>query len=115
MKTLLIIFPILFIALASPVIAKTGHETDSLASLQREVLNLFKKNQIDFPDFEFQDVTVGFLINAKNELIVLDTNGDSAAACEYVKEILNYKKVKYKQAKQLTRYTITIHLVKDYQ
>ncbi len=115
MKNLLLIIPALFLAFATPVIAKSDNIADSLAALQREVVHIFEKNQIDFSGFDEQDVKVGFLINAKNELVVLDVNGESNAACEYVKKILNYQKVKYNQAKQLTRYTITIHLVKSYE
>ena len=115
MKPLSTFFIFLLFLSGSPVIAKTGNGTDSIAALQKEVVRLCQKNQNVFPDIDEQDVTVGFLINAKNELVILDVNGESETACEYVKQILNFQKVKYRQAKQLTRYTITIHLVKDYQ
>ncbi len=86
---------------------------NSLVILKKEVESLLQKNICRFPDVRDQAVTVGFMINAKDELIVLDVDGDSASARDYVKEVLNYSKVKYCQAKQLTRYTLTIHLVKE--
>jgi hypothetical protein len=113
MKTFFILFQLLFIAFASPVIAKTGNGADSLEALQREVVQFFNKTWANYPDFGNQNVTVGFLINAKNELIILDMTGENPEACEYVKQILSYQKVKYNQAKQLTRYSITINLVKS--
>jgi hypothetical protein len=91
---------------ASPV---RGNNTIDV--LRKEVTKLVQKKAILSTDFIDQVVTVGFMINARNELIVMDVNGDSASACAHVKQILNYHKVKYNQMRQLTRYSITIHLV----
>ncbi len=94
-----------------PVLAADGR--DSLDMLQKEVTGLFRKNAIPFPDIIDQEITVGFLINARNELIILDVDGDSTEACDYVKQVLSYKKVKFNQARQLTRYEIKLQLVKQ--
>ncbi len=113
MRTFQLAAIILSLSFISPLTASPGKGNNSLAILKKEVVQLFQKNTIPFPDIPDQEITVGFLINARNELIVIDVNGDSASACEYVKQVLNYNRVKYNQAKQLTRYTITIHLVKE--
>ena len=96
-----------------PKMAIAGVGNDTLTSLKREVVGLFNKNLPDFREFENQQVTVGFLLNAKNEIIVLDIEGENNAACDYVRDTLNFQKVKFDHARQLTRYQITIHLVKD--
>lgn len=114
MRTYLFICLLVFPAFPTISSAFGDNAMDSLSSLRKEVLGIIKRNTGDFPDVHEQEVTVGFLINARNELIVLDVQGDSDSACEYVKEVLNYKKVKYKQARQLTRYSIKIQLVRWY-
>ncbi len=106
--TLFLLFLLPVSLLATPV---KGY--NSLVVLKKEVESILRKNISQFPDARDQAVTVGFMINAKDELIVLDVDSDSTSACDYVKEVLNYRKVKYCQAKQLTRYTLTIHLVKE--
>jgi len=113
MKTFFLAAITLTLTIISPLTASPGKGNNSLDILKKEVVQLFQKYAVQFPDIPDQEVTVGFLINARNELIVIDINGDSASACEYVKQVLNYNRVKYNQEKQLTRYTITIHLVKE--
>ncbi len=115
MRTLFILFISLFVTPAPEVLAKSFNGTDSLEVLHREVIQLFKNYQVTLPDEPEQDITVNFLLNAKNEIIILDVHGDSANACDYVREVLNYRKVKFDQARQLIQYTITIHLIRDYE
>ena len=105
------IFLIALALLTSPLMAKEIQRHDPLATLQKEVVQLFEMDDTDFPDLETQEVTVGFMINAKKEIIVLDVKGNSTHACDYVKKVLSYKKVKYNPAQLLTPYKITIRLV----
>lgn len=113
MKTLVLLICLLgaFQAEAQPEQRQTP---DSLSILQRQVVHLFKKTAVPFPDIPEQDVTIGFLINARNEVIVTDVDGDSDAACDYVKEVLNYQRVKFFQPRQLTRYEIKVRLVNEF-
>ena len=97
----------------SKVNATASGKPDTLASLQREVTQLFEKHKYDLPQVPPQEVELGFLINAQNEIIITDVRGDSDAACAFVKEVLNYKKLKFNNGRQLTRYAIKIHLLKD--
>lgn len=99
------------LSISTPINASPVRGNTSLDVLRKEVIKLVQNNSTPVPDVVDQVVTVGFLINAKKELIILDVNGDSAPACEYVKQLLNYNKVKYNQARQLTRYSIKIRLV----
>lgn len=109
----IVILAIFIINAASltPICASPVRGDNSIDVLRKEVTKLVQNNAILLPDIVDQVVTVGFLINARNELIILDVNGDSASACAYVKQILNYNKVKYNQVRQLTRYSIKIRLV----
>ena len=113
MKKLLIISTIFLLPFTTLLSAVPVKSSNSFEILRKEVIQLFSKTNLKFPEIPNQAVTVGFLVNAKNELIITDVNGQCDAACEYVKSVLNFKKVKYCQAKQLTRYVITIQLVKD--
>ena len=113
MKTFVFAVIILVLPVTSLLSATPARGNNSLGVLKKEVAHFFQKNSAQFPDIPDQDVTVGFLINARGELIILDVNGDSASACEFVRQVLNYNRVKYTQTEQLTRYTITIHLVKE--
>lgn len=99
------------LAFSTPVNASPVRSNTSLDVLRKEVTKWVQNNAIPIPDVVDQVVTVGFMINAKKELIILDITGDSAPACAYVKQVLNYNKVKYNQARQLTRYSIKIRLV----
>lgn len=112
-----IIFFLLFTFLASsvsPLVAgEFIPEPKTVADLQKEVLELFSKHQKNFPNISDQSVTVSFVINAKSELVIVDVEGNSPEACDYVKKVLSYRKVKFTEAKQLTGYSVKIHLVSD--
>ena len=108
-----ILFTAALAILASSTMAADVKWHDSIVTLQKEVVQLFEIHRSKLPDLGSEDVTVGFMINAKKEIIVLDVKGNSTSACDYVKEVLNYKKVRYNQAKLLTPYTITIRLVNE--
>ena len=103
----------LFLALASNAsLSANGYTpTDSLLGLKREVLALFERHRSDFPEIHNQDVTVSFMINAKNELIILDVEGENLTTCDIVRKVLSYKKVKYNPGKQLTSYKLKVHLM----
>ena len=113
MKKLLIISTVFLLPFTTLLSAAPVKWSNSFEILRKEVMQLFNKTTLQFPEIPDQSVTVGFLVNAKNELIITDVNGQCETACEYVKSVLNFKKVKYSQAKQLTRYVITIQLIKD--
>lgn len=81
--------------------------------LQKEIEGIVKKGTMKFMEADTEEVTVHFLINAQNELVIFDATGDNEAACDHVKERLNYKQVKFKQARQLTPYEINIKFVRD--
>jgi hypothetical protein len=81
--------------------------------LKKEIEGIVKKGTLKFMEADTEEVTVHFLINAQNELVIFDTTGDNEAACEHVKERLNYKQVKFKQARQLTPYEVNIKFVRD--
>jgi len=111
MRTLLIA---LFLAFTSngTLSANESNPTDSILGLKREVLELFERHRSDFPEIQDQEVTVSFLINAKNELIILDVEGENNTTCDLVRKVLSYKKVKYNPGKQLTSYKLKVHLTK---
>jgi hypothetical protein len=92
----------------SPVKAGSPTETNQL---KKEIERIARNGNLDLKGADTQEVTVHFLINARQELIVFETSGDNEEACARVKEALNYKQVRYKQARQLTPYEISIRFV----
>jgi hypothetical protein len=113
MKTGIISCIILILSFSLPLTLEAGKRFTSVEELKKEIASFLKNRNLDFMEKDIQQVGVDFLINARNELVVLDVYGDSVAACEYVKEVLNYKRVKYKQARQLIRYMVNIRLVRN--
>lgn len=112
MKTILIQMLLWSSFLALPAALDAGPRTSPISVLHQEISSLLKDRNLHFLENDAELVTVDFLINAKNEIVVLHTEGNSLSACNYVKEILNFKKVKFRQAKQLTPYVVNIKLIK---
>lgn len=113
MKTGLITALVTCFVFSLPFTLEAGKRFTTIEELKTEISNILKHRNLNFLEKDDEQVAVDFLINAKNELVVLDVYGDSVSACEYVKELLNYKRVKYKQAKQLTRYMVNIRLIRN--
>ncbi len=113
MKPVILFLALFFTVPGLELRAESNPSNSSLSALQRQIYSLFKRTEVSFPEIPEQDVQIGFMINARNEVIVLDINGDSGPACEYVKQVLNFQKVKFTQERQLTRYNITIHLINN--
>ena|SRR5687767_3113434 len=105
---------IFLLALSEPTLGNSAQEKDSLPALQKELVQILKNNQISMEKSPMQEVELSFLLNAKNEIVILDITGDSDEVCNYVREVLCYKKVKFRQARQLTSYSIKIQIVSNY-
>src|SRR6187200_3040329 len=99
MKTILL--QLLFAVSLSvfPSFMEAGPSTSPTTILHEEISGILKNADLSFLDNESETVTVDFVINARNEIVVLHTDGSNSRACDYVKEVLNFKKVKFKQAK----------------
>ena len=92
--------------------AETNKPKSSADQLRKEVSDFFKNKDLTFLENPAEIVNVSFLINPKNELVILDVTGGDSAACDYVRQVLNFQQVKYTQARQLTRYVVDIRLVR---
>ena len=112
MKTILLQALLSITLLSFPSIMEARPKTSPTAILHQEISDLLKNADLSFLDSETETVTVDFVINARNEIVVLHTTGDNTFACDFVKKELNFRKVKFKQAKQLTPYTVNIQLIK---
>ncbi|HJW30645.1 MAG TPA: hypothetical protein VJ508_15535 [Saprospiraceae bacterium] len=111
-RILTLLFASLLITLGTiPVMASTPHH--SMAQLHKEVSDVFRQQDLSFLKDDVATVTVNFVINPKNEIVVFGVTGDDDDACKYVKDKLNFKKVNYIQSRQLTRYVVNIRLVKS--
>ncbi len=111
MKTLITLGLILCIGMLEPLSLKADQPITN-EKLQKEIADLVKNHTLHNMDTDTQDVTVHFVINAQNELVIFDASGDNLSACKHVKDILNFRQIRYKQAKQLTPYIMNIRFVK---
>lgn len=114
MKTILLSILVSISLLGFPFTMEAGPLTSPspTAILHQEISDLLKNADLSFLDSESETVSVDFVINARNEIVVLHTTGDNTHACDYIKKVLNFRKVKFKQAKQLTPYAVNIRLIK---
>ena len=107
MKTVLFLLVILLSGFAIPVSAG-GNSTEDYRQLEKQIVSFVKKgipsDMTEQPDV----VTIRFLINAQHEIVIFDAQGLNETTTARVKEILNYRKVRYKGAKQLVPYEISI-------
>ena len=111
MKNGLILLCSLLCLLATPLSAHAGNPKSG-EQLRKEVAKFFKNQDLTFLQDEVETVKVNFLINAKNEIVVFYVSGKNIETCDYVKEILNFRKVNYGQVKQMQRYVVDIRLSK---
>jgi len=111
-RGLILLFAFSF-AFAFPLHANTIKPRSSADQLRKEVAAFFKSKDLTFLEKNVEMVSVSFLINAKNELVIFNVSGDDADACDYVKEVLNFQKVNYNSAKPLAKYEVDIRLVKE--
>lgn len=107
MKSFMIIALSLSFYLFTPGNVTAGNEKGN-EQLVKEITELVKKEYPRFLGADPQEVTVHFQINAKNELVVFDTTGKDTETCDQVKEVLNFKQVKYDQATPLKPYVVQI-------
>jgi len=102
----------LIVFVIGPLSARTGSAMNT-DQLKKEIEGIVNKGTMKFMEADTEDVTIHFLINAQNELVIFDVIGDNEAACDHVKERLNYKHVKFKQARQLIPYEVNIKFVRE--
>jgi len=96
-----------------PLRAGVAKPHSSTNQLRKEVSSFFKNQDLNFLEKNVEIIRVGFLINAKNELVVFDVTGDDSDACDYVKKLLNFKQVNYSPVKHMEKYVVDIRLVRE--
>lgn len=95
-----------------PAKATPTDPANSTQQLKKEISAILHKQDLQFLQQPVEKVTVEFLINAKNEIVVLHVEGDHDSTCEKIKEILGFREVRYQQPRQLVRYKVDLRLVK---
>jgi hypothetical protein len=112
MKTFLSLFLMANMSMALPSIARADAPSNNTL-LSKEIKSIVKRNTPEDVKASYDVVTIRFLINAQNELVIFEATGQNEATCQRVKEILNYRQVKYKSAKQLVPYEISIRFMPE--
>jgi len=113
MKRSFILLMALCFAYVFPLHASTLKPRSSANQLRKEVASFFKSKDLSFLDKNVEVVSVSFMINTKNELVIFNVSSDDPDACDYVKEVLNFQKVNYSSAKPLAKYEVDIRLVRE--
>ena len=111
-RGLILLFAFSF-AFAFPLHANTFKPRSSADQLRKEVAAFFKSKDLSFLDKNVEVVSVSFLINSKNELVIFNVSGEDSDACDYVKEVLNFQKINYTAAKPMAKYAVDIRLVRE--
>lgn len=96
-----------------PKQADAHHPYVTTQELKKEIAGMIKSRDLHFLQHEVEKVTVAFLINARNQLVILDVTGESPVTCHFIRKVLSYQPVHYQQPRQLTRYTVELRLVKS--
>jgi|WetSurMetagenome_2_1015567.scaffolds.fasta_scaffold793717_1 hypothetical protein len=112
MRRILILLLSFCFTLASPLLANTEKPHSSTDLLRKEVSAFFKSQDLIFLKKNVEVVRVSFLINAKNELVISNVDGEDPDACDYVKNILNFKHLNFAPTRQLVKYAVDIRLVR---
>ena len=88
----------LFVALLSLCITSTALANDAdktvLDKLRDRIVTLVEKPNLEDLGIDYEELKVQFMINDRNEIVVIDTNTSNNVIDQYVKEKLNYQKVK---------------------
>ncbi len=111
MKSLIIIALSFCFSLFTTATLKAGTVAGN-EQLVKEITEIVKKQYPKFIAVDPQDVTIHFQINAKNELVIFDTTGENEETCEKVKEVLNFKQIKFDKAVPLKQYVVQIRFNK---
>jgi|SRR5690606_23220407 hypothetical protein len=101
-----------------PMMANLGYAAvndprpDETGELKEEIDRMLRSKDLSVLKAPTEEAKVIFLINARNELVILDVISDNDALCDMIRNTLSFKKVRYHQPKQLTSYMVTVRMVK---
>jgi hypothetical protein len=102
----------LFISFTPMASAAPVDPSRSTQQLKKEIAAIMHKQDLTFLQHPVEKVSVEFLINARNELVVLHVEGENETTCKKIKEVLGHQAVRYQQPRQLMRYKVELRLVK---
>ena len=81
--------------------------------LREELQSIMARKDLSFLDSDVAVISIEFLVNARNEVVILDVCGRDEKACAFIKNLLNYRTIKFTETKQLTPYSLDIRLVRS--
>lgn len=93
MKNVKVVLAVFVFILSSQVFANNAIDANPKQELQREITNLLEAPKMNIEQNEVK-AHVEFTLNANGEIVVLTVNSERAGVDDYVKNRLNYKKVK---------------------
>jgi hypothetical protein len=81
--------------------------------LREELQSIMARKDLSFLDSDVAVISIEFLVNARNEVVIMDVCGRDEKACAFVKKLLNYRTIRFTETKQLTPYSLDIRLVRS--
>ena len=88
----------LLITLLCATLSTAVHANDNnrnvLDKLRDRIVKLVEKPDLEALGVEFEQLKVQFMINDRNEIVVIDTNTSNSIIDQYVKDKLNYQDVR---------------------
>lgn len=113
MKTVINIFLALGIALLSSIsaVAATTNPTTSKNNLREQVVSLIGK-RIPVKANGTINAQISFMVNDKNEIVIIDVTSENTELSTYIKNKLNYQKVNITKEYQKEIYELPIKVNK---
>ena len=81
--------------------------------LREELQSIMARKDLSFLDNDVAVISIEFLVNARNEVVILDVCGRDEKACAFVRKLLDYRTIRFTETKQLTPYSLDIRLVRN--
>ena len=86
--------------------------TDGTSVVQMEIQKILSSHPHEFAIEEDYVVSIEITMNDKNEIVVLEMDCEDKEITRYIKNTLNYKKIKGKLQGDLSKYVIPIRFEK---
>lgn len=111
LKTIITVIAISLVTTFTTSASDKNNSSDDKKTLRTEIVSLMG-TKIDLDINESCTAEISFIINKTNEVVVVSVDSKSSAFKSYVKNKLNYKKIKLKNIKKGEIYKMPIKLYK---
>ena len=108
MKTKMILMLVFLLSIGNVTAVNATSINDDSSVVQMEIQKILKKHPHKFAIEEDYVVSIEITLNDKNEIVVLEMDCEDKEITRYIKNTLNYKKIKGKLQGELSKYVIPL-------